>query len=136
MATVAERVTDAMHLLLAAVRTGDIDSVSDLLKGWCGPDSSKDYVGLVSALVGEGGRKIREVEPVTADAAFVLEVHSEGVELDIDAVDPPVRAALRAQLAWLNDDFDDVDFQIKMVADAGDCGDRMAMLVNTLVWAV
>ncbi|WP_436497286.1 hypothetical protein [Actinokineospora sp. HUAS TT18] len=134
----AKRVADAVHTLLTAVRTGDIDSVSDLLKRWCAPDrpADEDYVALVSALIGEGGRKIRETEPVTADAAFVLEVHSEGTELDIDAVDPPVRAALRAQLAWLNDDFADVDFQIRVVATNGDSGDRMTMLVNSLVWAI
>ncbi|CRK57578.1 hypothetical protein [Alloactinosynnema sp. L-07] len=134
----AKRVSDAMHMLLTAVRSGDIDSVSGLLKGWCGPEhpGGEDYVALVAALIGEGGRKIREAETAAVDAAFVLEVHSEGAALDIDAVDPPVRAALRAQLAWLNDDPADVDFQIRMVADHGDSDDRMTMLVNTLVWAV
>ncbi|MGH3858745.1 hypothetical protein [Actinokineospora sp.] len=138
MAEHTPRVADAINTLVAAVRDRDIDVVSDLLAQWCRPASDSDLVAIVTALISAGGRKILESEAVQLpDAAFAVEVqNADGLPVDIDSISPPVRAVLRAQLAWLNDRPEDVTDQIRLVIDSGDSHDRMSMLVHALVWAV
>jgi hypothetical protein len=138
MAEHTPRVADAINTLVAAVRDRDIDVVSDLLAQWCRPASDDDLLAIVTALISAGGRKIMEPEAVRLpDAAFAVEVqNADGRPVDIDSIAPPVRAVLRAQLAWLNDRPEDVADQIRMVIDSGDSHDRMSMLVHALVWAV
>lgn len=138
MAEQTPRVADAINTLVAAVRDRDIDVVSDLLAQWCRPASDSDLLAIVTALISAGGRKIMESEAVRIpDAAFAVEVqNADGLPVDIDGIAPPVRAVLRAQLAWLNDRPDDVADQIRIVIESGDSHDRMSMLVHALVWAV
>ena len=71
------------------------------------------------------------------DATFVLELcDGEGTPTDIDQVNPPQRAVIRALLARLAGHEDDVAAQIEMALTPGDreaCGD---VLSTALMWAM
>ncbi|WP_133849537.1 hypothetical protein [Labedaea rhizosphaerae] len=81
----------------------------------------------VHAIAGEPG----------PDATYMLDLcDAEGVPTDIDRVDPPQRAVIRALLARLAGHEDDVAAQLDMALATADRKDAADVLSTALVWAM
>lgn len=62
---------------------------------------------------------VRRLGPLDGTERFTLEIRADESTVDIDRVDPPVRAAVRALLAAMNGHADDAAEQIDLTLVAG-----------------
>ena len=125
--------------LIALARAGSWDAVTGSLQllAFAGPSCTDRLRHILAELV--------ELTAVTvlakADAmgmagAFEANLRrADESTVDIDALDPPLRATLRAFLAWLNGHPEDAADQVELVLRGGDQATVNAILV-TMRWAI
>jgi hypothetical protein len=130
----------AAHELVRCARTGDAEGLLDTL--WA-VVSQSDPVGehvrpviaelnhvSVSAVHGRAA-------PVTAETLFGVELRDEKDQrLDVDELDPPTRAAVRALLAQLNGDPSDATFQLDLAVRDMDRASALTTVRQTLIMTV
>jgi hypothetical protein len=82
--------------------------------------------------LGAGAVRVR-AEPVTDEAVFMVQLR-DGVdhEVPIDDLDPPVRAMVRALLAYLNECSDDADFQLDLAVPDNDPVSAMEVVLHAV----
>jgi hypothetical protein len=86
---------------------------------------------LIKARAGEGGDvfTVGLTEEITKAGG-----HTAEAAVDIDELNPPLRAVLRAVLAELNGDPDATATQLKFASDGSDPLERLDALVHLLSW--
>ncbi|WP_051385996.1 hypothetical protein [Actinokineospora inagensis] len=126
--------------LVAVTRGGDLDprTQTGALDVLAGPDHRDRLAAVLRELVvATADMMLCRAESSGPDKAFVLDLRDDtGDVVDVDRLDPPVRALVRALLAQLNSRFDDVDLQLELALRDDPRFDPVDVLVLALLWTV
>ncbi|TCO44250.1 hypothetical protein [Actinocrispum wychmicini] len=132
-----ERARASVRELVSVARGGDKDTVFDLLRqvtGDGGPDTRLVVGQLVAAtaemmLLRAGGQP--------EDAIFAVDLRDEGeLAVPIDDLPPPLRAAVRALLAALNDQPRDMEYQLDLALHEQSAIAVLDVVVHCVLWTV
>lgn len=140
------RVRSLTDRLLSVARVGDLDGLAAQLATLIGSDAPRRQLfepvllELVSTVVTTlRSRASRPADPDAdpdPDELYYVDVLDADDEVvDIDEVQPALRAVLRAVLAGLNANAGDVRFQVGLVGEDPDPLARLDAVVHALLWA-
>ncbi|WP_285509613.1 hypothetical protein [Actinokineospora sp. NBRC 105648] len=126
--------------LVAVTRGGDLDprGQAGALDVLAGPDHRDRLAAVLRELVvATADMMVCRAEEPGADKAFMLDLRDdEGEPVQVDTLDPPVRALVRALLAQLNGTPEDTEFQLGLALRADERFDPVDVLVLALLWTV
>ncbi|SES01201.1 hypothetical protein [Actinokineospora terrae] len=126
--------------LVAVTRGGDLDPTArtGALDVLAGPDHRDRLAAVLHELVvATADMMLCRAESTGPDKAFVLDLRDDAGEVvDVDTLDPPVRALVRALLAQLNGRPDDVQTQLDLAMLDDPRFDPVDVLVLALLWTV
>jgi len=130
----------AAHELVRCARDGDPDGLVETLYAVVEQgDPVGDHVRPVLAELNRvSATAVHDrAAPVTSDTLFGVDLRDEDDQrLDVDELSPPTRAAVRALLAELNDEPDDVVFQLDLAVREMDRTIGLATVRQTLIMTV
>lgn len=92
------------------------------------------FRAIVGELIGLGAGAVRvRAGPVTDEAIFMVQLR-DGVDRDvsIDELDPPIRAMVRALLAYLNESSDDAAYQLDLAVPDTDPVSAMEVVLHAM----
>ncbi|PPK63100.1 hypothetical protein V5P93_005244 [Actinokineospora auranticolor] len=126
--------------LVDVTRGGELDprgpsGALDVLAG----ERHRDKLGAVlrELVVATADMMLCRAESTGPDKAFVLDLRDdEGDPVEVDALDPPVRALVRALLARLNGQRADAEYQLDLAVRDDPRFDPVDVLVLALLWTV
>ncbi|MCP2274243.1 hypothetical protein [Actinokineospora diospyrosa] len=126
--------------LVAVTRGGELDPSTrsgalDVLAG----DDHRDRLAAVlrELVIATADMMLCRAESTGPDKAFVLDLRDDsGGPVDVDTLDPPVRALVRALLAQLNSSPQDLDLQLDLAMHDDPRFDPVDILVLALLWTV
>jgi hypothetical protein len=123
--------------LAEAARTGAHEEVADVVAMLSRSGARRVSAAVVSELAGLCACAVAAHCPSAgADTTFGVLIENDlAVAVDVDALPPGVRAALRALLAALNDDRCSQDIQAEL-ATRGDRNEVALVLAHCLLWLV
>lgn len=129
-----QRVRGAVACLRAEDPQGALHTVEELCQA--------DYDGSPAArcaadvLVDASADMLQALCTRTGPAAQVgmLLGDTNGVEIPIDEVDPPLRASFRAVLAEVNEDHESAEMQLDLLFERDDPEDKAIALLHLLMW--
>jgi hypothetical protein len=133
------RARDTARQLVLLAKDGNVDTVAGIVRLLTEPNLRQQ--GLLRQVLTEllraaASMMVRQIGGVGADTAVVLDLRkADGSEVDIDQLEPEVRAVVRALLAEINGHQDDTADQISL-ALAGDPCPLVDGIVLVLVWTV
>lgn len=127
-----------VYALIDEIDHGSSVSVAATVERLTGPDHADLLRAVIDELLDLSADAVRslagEPEP---NAAYMLELcDSAGEPTDIDNVDPPQRAVIRALLARLAGHEEDAAAQIQIALASGDREDAAEVLSTALLWTV
>ncbi|GLW90754.1 hypothetical protein [Actinokineospora globicatena] len=126
--------------LVAVTRGGELDSTTrtGALDVLAGADHRDRLAAVLRELViATADMMLCRAETSGPDKAFVLDLRDDtGGVVDVDTLDPPVRALVRALLAQLNGRPDDVRTQLELAMLDDPRFDPVDVLVLALLWTV
>lgn len=125
--------------LVNLVRDGEVDAVvgSLSLLSYADPAQRERLRQILATLIEvTSSLLLRHSEPAADSGMFALDLRRpDGSEVDIDSLDPPVRATIRALLAHVNGYPEDADVQIDLAVAGGVRGTAEAVVL-ALRWTV
>lgn len=130
MATVCALIDEIDH--------GSDESVAATVDRLTAPEHAELLHAVVDELLRLSAAAVRAIAGDPApDASYMLELcDGEGVPTEIDQVDPPQRAVIRALLARLAGHEDDVAAQLEIALAGPDRDDAAEVLSTALLWAM
>jgi hypothetical protein len=125
--------------LVNLARDGEVDAVvgSLSLLSYSDPEQRKRLRQILTTLIDTTSSLLLEhAEPSADNGMFAVDLRRpDGSEVEIDSLDPPVRATIRALLAYVNGSPEDGDAQIDLAVAGGVRGTAEAVVL-ALRWAV
>lgn len=130
-------VRDLAERMLELARIKDLSTLAVLIGRLVGKRAPQRHLlrPLLLELVGHTAQAVPTQRGVQAREVFVADLSDEyGDGVEVDEVDPALRAMLRAVLAALNGAGDDVVDQIDLVVDDRDPVAKSNAVVHGLLW--
>lgn len=136
---ITERARTMARLLVNLVRIGDLDQVTRIVRGLAEPSGSQRVrlrEMLTELLSASTSMVLRQTGGIGPDSAIVVDLRRvDGSTVDIDELEPEVRAVVRALLAEINGHPEDTGDQVDL-ALAGDPRPLVDGVSLVLVWTL